>query len=104
MKRVVDILQAKPWLAWVLFIGTVVLVFLVGLFGASIMERRREAKLSFQLVKPLATWEPRNEVWGENFPREFQSYKSTSDTIFRSKYGGASWRDYLAEDPNLVVL
>jgi nitrite reductase (cytochrome c-552) len=104
MKRVVDLIQEKPWLAWVLFFGTVVIVFLVGLFGASIMERRQEARLAFQLVKPIATWEPRNEVWGENFPREYQTYISTRDTTFRSKYAGSSWRDYLAEDPNLVVM
>lgn len=104
MRRIVDVIQEKPWLAWVIFIGTVVVVFLVGLFGASIMERRQEARLAFQLVKPIATWEPRNEVWGENFPREFETYRSTADTTFRSKYGGAAWRDYLHEDPNLVVL
>lgn len=104
MKRVVDLIQEKPWVAWALFIGTVVFVFLIGLFGASIMERRQEARLAFQLVKPIATWEPRNEVWGENFPREFESYRSTLDTSFRSTYAGSSWRDYLDEDPNLVIL
>lgn len=104
MKSIVNLVEEKPWLAWVIFLSTVVLVFLLGLFGASIMERRQEARLAFQLVKPIAAWEPRNEVWGENFPREFESYRSTVDTSFRSKYAGSSWRDYLQEDPYLVVL
>ncbi|MBM4159823.1 MAG: ammonia-forming cytochrome c nitrite reductase [Ignavibacteria bacterium] len=104
MKSVVSLIEGKPWLAWVLFFSTVALVFLIGLFGASIMERRQEARLAFQLVKPIGEWEPRNEVWGENFPREFETYRSTLDTSFRSKYAGSSWRDYLQEDPYLVVL
>jgi len=104
MKSIVSLIEGKPWLAWVLFFSTVALVFLIGLFGASIMERRQEARLAFQLVKPIGEWEPRNEVWGENFPREFETYRSTLDTSFRSKYAGSSWRDYLQEDPYLVVL
>lgn len=104
MKKLEEIIQAKPWVAWVLFFGTLVVVFLLGVFGASIMERRYEAKLQFQLVKPLANWEPRNEVWGQNFPREFETYHSTKDTSFRSKYAGSATIDYLEEAPQLVVL
>lgn len=104
MKRITDILQEKPWLGWLIFGLTVVVVFLAALLATSIMERRSEAVMRFQLVKPIAEWEPRNEVWGENFPRQYETYKSTLDTTFRSKYGGAAMRDMLAEYPNLVVL
>jgi nitrite reductase (cytochrome c-552) len=79
-------------------------VFFAGMFGASIMERRGEARIAYQMTKPLPDWEPRNEVWGENFPREFETYRSTLDTSFRSKYGGSSWRDILADDPRNVIL
>ncbi|MBX7150929.1 ammonia-forming cytochrome c nitrite reductase [bacterium] len=104
MKSIVQILQEKPKLAWLFFAATVVVVFLVGLLANSIMERRGEEKTLFQLVKPIADWEPRNEVWGENFPREFESYKATMDSTFRSKHGGAATRDMLEEYPNLVIL
>ncbi len=104
MKRLEEIIQAKPWIAWALFFGTIVAVFLLGVFGASIMERRYEARLQFQLVKPIADWEPRNEVWGENFPREFETYHNTKDTTFHSKHGGSAEIDYLSEFPNLVVM
>ncbi|NUM79706.1 ammonia-forming cytochrome c nitrite reductase [bacterium] len=104
MKSIIQILQEKPRLAWLFFAATAVIVFLIGLFANSIMERRGEEKTMFQLVKPIADWEPRNEVWGENFPREFESYTATLDTTFRSKHGGAATRDVLEEYPNLVIL
>ena len=102
--RLMDLVQQKPWLGWVIFGGTVVVVFLIGLFGASIMERRGEAQLAYQLVKPINEWEPRNEVWGENFPREYETYRSTADTSFASKHGGSAKIDYLERYPSLVVL
>ena len=104
MRPIRDIVHERPWLGWGLFVATVVVVFLAGLFGASIMERRGEARIAYQMTKPLPDWEPRNEVWGENFPREFETYKSTLDTAFRSMYGGSSWRDLLEEDPRNVIL
>ena len=99
-----EIIENKPWLAWVLFGGTIVTVFLIGWLGASIMERRSEAMMQYQTVKPIADWEPRNEVWGENFPRQFETYRSTRDTSFHSKYGGSQTRDLLEEDALNIVL
>ncbi len=102
--KLVDLIEKKPWLAWVLFGATIVAVFLVGMLGASIMERRGEAVMQYQMVKPIAEWEPRNEVWGENFPREYETYKSTLDTNYLSKYGGSEKRDLLEENPLNIVL
>lgn len=103
MKPIQEILKAKPWMAWVFFSGTVVVVFLLGLFASSIIERRNES-FTLQMLKPLADWEPRNEVWGENFPREFETYMKMNDTTFKSKYAGSAKVDYLKEYPELVVL
>ncbi|MCZ7556948.1 MAG: ammonia-forming cytochrome c nitrite reductase [Bacteroidia bacterium] len=102
-RRIMDIVQEKPWLGWTLFLGTVVVVFLIGLLGASIMERRGESQLVVQ-VKPIADWEPRNEVWGENYPRQYERYAETADGSFSSKHGGSAEIDYLEHYPNLVVL
>jgi len=104
MKSLKQINELKPWVMWVVFFSTVIVVFLLGLLASSIIERRSETKLYFKKVKEIAEWEPRNEVWGENFPLEYESYMETRDTSFRSKYGGSSFRDYLKEDPRLVVL
>ena len=46
----------------------------------------------------------RNEVWGENFPREYESYLKTLKTDFASKHGGSKMIDYLEKYPELVVL
>jgi len=104
MKKLKDVIIEKPWLGWVIFLSTLAVVFLIGLFGASIMQRRSEASFAFQQVRPIAEWEPRNEVWGENYPREYETYVQTMDTNFRSKYNSSGFVDVLEKDPNLVIL
>ncbi len=52
------------------------------------MERRTEAVFAYTPQVEYGQFEPRNEVWGQNFPREYQSYMMTSDTTFSSKYIG----------------
>ncbi len=104
MKSIIQIVQEKPWVGWLLFVLTVVVVFFIGLLASTIVERRGEERAMFRLLKPIADWEPRNEVWGENFPREYQTYLATSDTVFRSKYNGSATVDMLEQYPSLVVL
>lgn len=94
----------KTWVNWFLFIVTVVIVFLLGLLASSINERKAEATVVDTPKHKLSEFEPRNEIWGENYPREFQSYYQTSDTSFRSKYNGGAMIDMLEIDPRLVVL
>lgn len=96
--------KRKPWVNWLIFASTIVIVFLLGLLASSIIERRGEAQLYFQNVKPIADMEPSLAVWGENFPRQYESYLRTADTSFRSKYMGTAWMDMLEHDPQFVVL
>jgi nitrite reductase (cytochrome c-552) len=103
MKSIQELTKNKAWLGWVIFLGTVVVVFFIGLFASSIIERRNES-FTLQQVKPIAGWEPRNEVWGENYPREYETYMKMQDTTFASKYAGSVKRDYLQESPELVVM
>ncbi|GAA3572944.1 ammonia-forming cytochrome c nitrite reductase [Snuella lapsa] len=88
----------------VLFVVTVIVVFLLGLLASSIINRKNEAKYKYVPQVNIGENEPRNKVWGENFPKEYQSYIQTADTSFTSYQGGSSMRDVLEEDPNLVVL
>lgn len=104
MKPLNELISEKKYLGWILFIVTAVVVFLIGLFASSILERRNEAYYTLQIIKPLNEWEPRNEVWGENFPRQFESYAKTSTNDFSSKHGGSKYIDYLEKYPELVVL
>ena len=103
MKPISEVIKNKPWLGWLLFFGTAVIVFLIGLFASSIIERRSESA-TLQMVKPINDWEPRNEVWGENYPREFETYLKTLETNYASKHGGSVMIDYLEKYPELVVM
>lgn len=99
-----EIIKNKPWLGWVMFGVTMLIVFMLGLLVNSVMERRTEALFVNKVLTPVGEFESRNEVWGENYPREFQTYYETADTTFVSKYGGGKMRDMLHEDPRMVVL
>jgi nitrite reductase (cytochrome c-552) len=94
----------KPWVNWAVFGATIIVVFFLGLLAASIIERRAESENVYTPKVKLTNFEPRNEVWGQNFPREYQSYYLTSDTSFHSKYNGNATIDMLEIDPRLVVL
>ncbi len=94
----------KSAVNWILFVATVVVVFIIGLFASSIIERRSEGQYALQMVKPIAPDEARNEVWGENFPREYETYMKTLETDFASKHGGSKMTDYLEKYPELVIM
>ncbi|MDP1621780.1 MAG: ammonia-forming cytochrome c nitrite reductase [Bacteroidales bacterium] len=97
-------LKREPWILWVLFFGTIIIVFLLGLLASSIVERKAEAEYVYKPKVNLEEYEPRNELWGENFPREYQSYLKTADTGFRSEFNGNATADALEHDPRMVVL
>lgn len=96
--------KRKPWVNWALFFATVIVVFLLGLFASSIIERRSEAQYAIQMVKPIPEDETRNEIWGANFPREYETYLKTLETDFKSKHGGSAKTDYLEKYPELVIM
>ncbi|MEK7393047.1 MAG: ammonia-forming cytochrome c nitrite reductase subunit c552 [Fibrobacterota bacterium] len=101
--KIAQLVERKPWIGWLLFAATAGAVFAAGVIGASIVERRQESA-ALRAVNPIAEWEPRNEVWGADHPRELETWKQTADTSFVSAYGGSAPRDLLEEDPRLVVL
>ncbi len=92
------------WINWALFFGTMVIVFLLGLLASSITERRAEAEYVYKPRVELTEYEPRNDLWGENFPREYQSYLKTADTSFHSEFNGNAVSDALGKNPRMVVL
>ncbi len=104
MKSIRDQISNKPWLGWILFAATLVIVFFLGLLASTIMERRAEAMFAYTPQMEFESWEPRSAIWGENFPREYQSYLQTSDTSFRSQFNGSAMIDMLEVDPRMVVL
>ncbi len=104
MKSITELIKNKPIVGWLLFFGTMALVFIIGMLASSILERRAESMFVYTPQVTHSQFEPRNEVWGKNFPREYQSWIGTQDTSFRSKYNGSAEIDMLEVDPRLVVL
>jgi nitrite reductase (cytochrome c-552) len=96
--------QKKTVKNWILFAFTAVVVFFLGVLASSILERKVESQFAYTPNIDIQENEPRNDVWGENFPREYQSYLQNNDTSFASAYNGNAMIDMLEVDPRLVVL
>ncbi|MCK5762444.1 MAG: ammonia-forming cytochrome c nitrite reductase subunit c552, partial [Candidatus Izimaplasma sp.] len=77
---------------WILFLFVLVVVFFMGLLANSIMERRTEAVIMRKAVVDLGEWETRNEIWGEAYPEEYESFMKTR---------GGEIEDILEENPNV---
>jgi len=96
--------KRSPWVNWTLFVVTLAVVFFLGLLVSTITERRAEAIFAYKPKVQLNEFEPRNEVWGKNYPWQYESYRKTQETDFRTPHGGNSMKDVLAESPELVVM
>lgn len=96
---------SKPpaWRGWSLLLAAALTTFLLGLLAASILQRREEARQRLPL-RPIAEMETDSSKWGENYPREYETYKQMTDSTSRTKYGGSSQRDYLQQTPANVIL
>lgn len=95
----------KKWQGWLIFLGTMVIVFLLGLAVSSLLERRAEVANLFNNRKTKITGiEARNEMFAQDFPRQYETWKQTADTSFRSEFNSSSMDDVLAMRPNMVIL
>lgn len=89
---------------WILFGLTAVIVFLLAMLAYTIMDRKTEARFAYQPKVILEGIEPRDSVWGLNYPRQYQSYMKTKDTTFQSMYNTSGFKDVLDDQPELVIL
>jgi nitrite reductase (cytochrome c-552) len=92
------------WAGAAVLVSAAGAVLVIGLLAVSIMERRWEAQRPTMVATPIAEWEPDNAVWGQSYPRQYESYLRTRVTDTKTKFGGADPRDYLEEDPYQVIL
>lgn len=97
--------EMKPWVGWLLFFVTIGVVFLLGMLAASITQRRAEITSIMNNKKVNITGiESRNEIFAENYPREYESWTKTADTTFQSEFNGSSVVDVLEQRPEMVIL
>lgn len=97
--------KPKRSYGWLLFAGAALGVFVLGYLASNITERRAEAAdARVQFMTAIGEWEADNSKWGQSFPREFNSWESTKQLQENTKYGGSNHRDYLEENPKLVVM
>ena len=105
LQRLSDFIRRKPVWGWILFLSIMVVVFLIGLLAASITERRAEIATLFNNRKvEIEAFESRSDVWGVNYPREYETWKKTPDMDFKSKHLGNTRQDVLEDRPEMVVL
>lgn len=97
--------KLKSWQGWLLFGGTMVVVFVLGLVVSSLMERRAEVSSIFNNKRVEITGiESRNEIFKDNYPHEYQTWTETAQTNFKSEFNGNIAVDVLEERPEMVVL
>ena len=96
----------KKWQGWVLFIGSMAVVFVLGLLVSSLMERRAEVASVFNNKRTVFedSIVAQNEKFKADYPREYETWAMTEDTSFESKYNGSEEVDVLEQRPEMVVL
>lgn len=105
LKKLTEAIKRKPIIGWALFSVVMVAVFLLGLLAASITERRAEIATLFNNKKlDISGIEPHNEKWGENYPREYTTWKMTQNMDFKSKHLGNIRQDVLEARPEMVIM
>src|SRR5687767_2831161 len=70
----------------------------------NILQRKQEARNPFYRVVELTDETEDPEVWGKNFPQQYDGYKRTVDQV-RTRYGGSEAEPHSPSqaDPRSVV-
>ena len=97
--------KLKSWQGWLLFATAMVIVFILGLVAAAVTERRAEIASVMNNKKVEITGiESRNEIFAQNYPREYETWAKTTEMNFKTFINGNQPVDVLAERPNMVIL
>ncbi len=91
-----------------LILGTAVVAFLVAIGGlallVTIIEHKQEARNPFFRVVEISDTTQDPEIWGKNFPLQYDDYLRTTDQV-RTRYGGSEAlpRTPTDADPRSIV-
>ena len=83
-----------------------VVVFVLGLIVSSLLERRAEVVSIYNNRKHMFkdSIVSQNELFAEDFPREYQTWANTTDTTYKGEFNSSQRSDVLAARPEMVVL
>ncbi len=86
------------WLYLLTLLGTAVATFFLTALLLNIQERKQEGLQKVFRVVELDENTIDPAIWGQNYPRQYDSYKRTVDTE-RTRYGGSEAFQKLDDDP-----
>ncbi|MDQ3023408.1 MAG: ammonia-forming cytochrome c nitrite reductase subunit c552 [bacterium] len=90
----------KLWVYAVLIGLTAIATFAITALLANIRERKEEGHQMYVQLAELTEETVDPEIWGHNFPSQYEGYLRTVDTE-RTKYGGSEAFSRLDSDPRL---
>ena len=97
--------KLKSWQSWLLFGGAMTLLFVLGVIISSLMERKAEvADVIYNKKVEITGIESRSPIFGENYPREYQTWVDTTATDYRTEFKGNIAIDELAQHPQMAIL
>lgn len=81
-----------------------VVVFVLGLVVSSLLERRAEVVSIYNNRKHIFkdAIVAQNELFAEDFPREYQTWLKTADTTYQGEFNSSQRVDVLAARPEMV--
>lgn len=95
----------KTWQGWLLFGGSMVIVFVSGLCISVLTDRRTEVEELFNNHKTaIKGIEARSELFKDDFSREYQTWSETEKPDYQSELNKYVGGDILERRPEMVVL
>ena len=86
------------WIYVVVLAGVAIAAFLILLLYQNIVARKAEATQHVFRVVEVSEKTTDPVLWGKNYPRQYDSYRRTVDTV-HTKYGGSEAFQHLDRDP-----
>ncbi|MDR1657050.1 MAG: ammonia-forming cytochrome c nitrite reductase subunit c552 [Deltaproteobacteria bacterium] len=95
-----------PWIIGLaISLGVAVAVVVLALVAATVTFRRAEVASVYNNKKvDIKGIQPDSSVWGQNYPREYETWKRTADMNFKSKHLGNIPQNSLSDRPDMVIL
>jgi nitrite reductase (cytochrome c-552) len=95
--------RSRVWLAGI-FVGAALIVAAIALLLVDIQTKKNEARMYPLQMLNIPGDELDPEIWGANFPREYDSFLKTADSTIETRYGGSIPYSKLEKNPALAQL